>query len=220
MRIILLGPPGAGKGTQAKFICQSFDIPQISTGDMLRNAVKAKTSLGLKAKAAIDKGDLVSDDLILQLVKERTLEADCKNGFLFDGFPRTLVQADALKDAKVLIDHVLEIAVPDEEIIKRLTGRWVHLPSGRTYHATFHPPKQAGIDDVSGEPLIQRDDDKESTVRDRLTVYHKQTKPLVEYYCNWAASGDSAAPSFNKIKGVGNVDSLKAQILALLQQAA
>src|SRR5256885_10622262 len=196
MKLILLGAPGAGKGTQATFICQKFGIPQISTGDMLRAAVKAGTPLGIAAKKVMDAGGLVSDDLIIGLVKERIAQPDCANGFLFDGFPRTIPQADALKTAGVKIDYVLEIDVPDEAIIERMSGRRVHVASGRTYHVKFNPPKVAGRDDVTGDELIQRDDDKEETVRKRLAVYHEQTEPLIAYYSDWAATGDPSAPQY------------------------
>ena len=192
MRLILLGAPGAGKGTQATFLCQKFGIPQVSTGDMLRAAVKAGTPLGLAAKKVMDSGALVSDDIIIGLVKERIAQPDCANGFLFDGFPRTIAQADAMKHAGVKLDVVLEIDVPDAAIVERMSGRRAHLPSGRTYHVKFNPPKVDGIDDVSGEPLVQRADDSEETVKKRLAVYHAQTRPLVDYYSQWAASGDAA----------------------------
>jgi len=216
MRLILLGAPGAGKGTQAAFICQRFGIPQISTGDMLRGAVKAGTPLGLAAKKVMDSGALVSDDIILGLVRERIAEPDCANGFLFDGFPRTIVQAEAMKDAGVRLDYVLEIDVPDSAIVERMSGRRVHAASGRTYHVRFNPPKSAGIDDVTGEALIQRVDDEEATVRKRLAVYAAQTRPLVEYYTRWAASGDAAAPAYRRIDGTGTVDEIKARALAAL----
>jgi adenylate kinase len=216
MRLILLGAPGAGKGTQAAFICQRFGIPQISTGDMLRAAVKAGTPLGLAAKKVMDSGALVSDDIILGLVRERIAAPDCANGFLFDGFPRTIVQAEALKDAGVRLDFVLEIDVPDSAIVERMSGRRVHVASGRTYHVRFNPPKSAGIDDVTGEPLIQRVDDEEQTVRKRLAVYAAQTRPLVEYYTRWAASGDAAAPAYRRIDGTGTVDEITARALAAL----
>jgi len=216
MRLILLGAPGAGKGTQAAFICQKFGIPQISTGDMLRAAVKAGTPLGLEAKKVMDAGGLVSDDIIIGLVKERIAQNDCANGFLFDGFPRTLPQADAMKAAGVKLDVVLEIDVPAEHIIERMSGRRVHVASGRTYHVTFNPPKVAGHDDVTGDPLIQRDDDKEETVRKRLDVYERQTRPLVDYYAQWAATGDAAAPRCAKISGLGSVDEITARALAAL----
>jgi adenylate kinase len=216
MRLILLGPPGAGKGTQAAFICKRFGIPQISTGDMLRAAVKAGTPLGLAAKQVMDAGSLVSDDLIIGLVKERIAQPDCAAGFLFDGFPRTIPQADAMKAAGVRLDAVLEIDVPDSEIVERMSGRRSHLPSGRTYHVRFNPPKVAGVDDVTGEPLIQRDDDREETVLKRLSVYHSQTRPLVDYYSSWAASGDAAAPRYARISGLGSVDDITARALAAL----
>ncbi len=203
MRLILLGAPGAGKGTQAQFICEKYNIPQISTGDMLRAAVKAGTPLGVEAKKIMDEGGLVSDDIILGLVKERIAEDDCKNGFLFDGFPRTIPQAEALKADGVTLDSVVEIDVNDDEIIKRMSGRRVHPGSGRTYHVIFNPPKVEGKDDVTGEDLIQRDDDNEETVRKRLDVYHSQTKPLVEFYSNWAGSGEAGAPKYVKITGTG-----------------
>ena len=210
MRLILLGPPGAGKGTQANFIKERFGIPQISTGDMLRAAVKAGTPLGLAAKQVMDAGGLVSDDIIIGLVKDRLREDDCKAGYMFDGFPRTIPQAEAMKEAGVPIDFVLEIDVPDAEIIERMSGRRAHLASGRTYHVKYNPPKVEGKDDVTGEPLVQRDDDREETVRKRLEVYHAQTKPLVEYYSKWAASGDPKAPKVRKISGLGAVDSITA----------
>lgn len=216
MRLILLGAPGAGKGTQAAFLCQKFGIPQISTGDMLRAAVKAGTELGLAAKKVMDAGGLVSDDIIIGLVKERITQADCANGFLFDGFPRTIPQAEAMKAAAVKIDVVLEIDVPDSAIIERMSGRRVHVASGRTYHVVFNPPKVAGKDDATGEELIQREDDKEETVRKRLEVYHQQTRPLVDYYSQWAATGDAAAPKCRKISGVGSVDDITAAALAAL----
>ena len=214
MRVILLGGPGAGKGTQANLIKDHYNIPQISTGDMLRAAVKAGTPLGVEAKKVMDAGGLVSDDIILGLVKERTAQADCANGFLFDGFPRTLAQADALKAQGVKIDAVVEIDVDDDEIIKRMSGRRVHLASGRTYHVMFNPPKVAGKDDVTGEDLIQRDDDQEATVRARLKVYHDQTAPLIDYYSTWAAAGDG--PKYVKINGIGSVDSIRDAIFAAL----
>jgi len=216
MRLILLGAPGAGKGTQAAFIKERFGIAQISTGDMLRAAVKAGTPLGLQAKKVMDSGALVSDDIILGLVKERIAQPDCAAGFLFDGFPRTIVQADALKAAGVKLDYVLEIDVPDAAIIERMSGRRVHVASGRTYHDRFNPPKVAGVDDVTGEPLIQRVDDQEETVKKRLAVYAQQTRPLVEYYQRWAASGDREAPAYRKISGTGNVDEITARALAAL----
>jgi len=216
MRIILLGAPGAGKGTQAQYITEKFSIPQISTGDMLRAAVKAGTPLGLKAKAVMDAGQLVSDDIIIGLVKERIAQDDCANGFLFDGFPRTIPQADALKDAGVKIDAVVEIDVADEEIIKRMSGRRVHPGSGRTYHVVFNPPKAEGKDDVTGEDLIQRDDDQEQTVRARLKVYHDQTAPLVSYYKGWAEEDPASAPSYVYIPGVGSVENIRDSIFAAL----
>jgi adenylate kinase len=217
MRLILLGPPGAGKGTQANFIKERFAIPQISTGDMLRAAVKAGTPLGVEAKKVMDAGGLVSDEIIIGLVKDRLQEADCAAGYMFDGFPRTIPQADALKDAKVKLDFVLEIDVPDEEIIERMSGRRVHVASGRTYHIKYNPPKVAGKDDVTGEDLIQRDDDAEETVRKRLEVYHSQTKPLVAYYTDWAASGDPEAPKVRKISGLGAVDEITARVFEALK---
>ncbi|HJV95783.1 MAG TPA: adenylate kinase [Albitalea sp.] len=216
MRLILLGAPGAGKGTQANFICQKFGIPQISTGDMLRAAVKAGTPLGLAAKKVMDSGALVSDEIIIGLVKERIAQPDCANGFLFDGFPRTIPQADALKAAGVKLDVVLEIDVPDEAIIERMSGRRSHPASGRTYHVKFNPPKVAGRDDVTGEELVQRGDDKEETVRHRLQVYKDQTRPLVAYYSNWAATGDTNAPKYRKISGTGSVDEITARAMAAL----
>jgi len=216
MRLILLGAPGAGKGTQAAFITERFGIPQISTGDMLRAAVKAGTPLGLQAKKVMDSGALVSDEIILGLVKERIAQPDCAAGFLFDGFPRTIVQADALKSAGIKLDYVLEIDVPDSAIIERMSGRRVHVASGRTYHDRFNPPKVAGVDDLTGEPLIQRVDDQEETVKKRLAVYAQQTRPLVEYYQRWAASGDPQAPAYRKISGTGSVDEITARALAAL----
>jgi adenylate kinase len=217
MRLILLGGPGAGKGTQATFITQKYGIPQISTGDMLRAAVKAGTPLGLAAKQVMDRGDLVSDDIIIGLVKERIQKPDSAKGFLFDGFPRTIPQADAMKNSGVGLEHVVEIAVPDEVIIERMSGRRAHLPSGRTYHVKFNPPKVAGKDDVTGEPLVQRDDDKEETVRKRLEVYHRQTEPLLHYYAKWAKSGDPRAPKYHKVDGLGTVDEVRDRILAALR---
>ena len=216
MRLILLGAPGAGKGTQAAFICQKFGIPQISTGDMLRAAVKAGTPLGLEAKKVMDSGALVSDEIILGLVKERIAQRDCAAGFLFDGFPRTIPQADAMKAAGVKLDYVLEIDVPDSAIVERMSGRRVHVASGRTYHLLFNPPKVQGRDDVTGEELIQRVDDLEETVKKRLEVYQRQTRPLVEYYERWAASGDPDAPAYRKISGTGSVDEITARALAAL----
>jgi len=218
MRVILLGGPGAGKGTQANYIKERYNIPQISTGDMLRAAVKAGTPLGVEAKKVMDAGGLVSDDIILGLVDERIKDPDCANGYLFDGFPRTLAQADALKDKGVKIDAVVEIDVDDSEIIKRMSGRRVHLASGRTYHVVFNPPKKEGKDDETGEPLIQRDDDQEDTVRERLSVYHDQTEPLIDYYSKWAASGEASAPKYVKINGIGKVDEIRDAIFAGLDQ--
>ncbi len=217
MRLILLGPPGAGKGTQANFIKEKFGIPQISTGDMLRAAVKAGTPLGLAAKAVMDSGALVSDDIIIGLVKERLKEDDCKNGYMFDGFPRTIPQADAMKEAGVKIDYVLEIDVPDSDIVERMSGRRSHPASGRTYHVKFNPPKVAGKDDVTGEELVQREDDKEETVKKRLDVYHSQTKPLVAYYSGWAERGEPGAPQYRKISGQGAVDEITARAFAALK---
>lgn len=217
MRLILLGPPGAGKGTQANFIKEKFGIPQISTGDMLRAAVKAGTPLGIEAKKVMDAGGLVSDDIIIGLVKDRLQQDDCKSGYMFDGFPRTIPQADAMKDAGVPIDFVLEIDVPDSEIVERMSGRRAHLPSGRTYHVKYNPPKVEGKDDVTGEDLVQRDDDKEETVKKRLDVYHSQTKPLVEYYSAWAASGAANAPKVRKILGLGAVDEITARAFDALK---
>lgn len=216
MKLILLGAPGAGKGTQATFICQKYRIPQISTGDMLRAAVKAGTPLGIEAKKVMDAGGLVSDDLIINLVKERITQPDCAGGFLFDGFPRTIPQADAMKAAGVKIDYVLEIDVPFEAIIERMSGRRSHAPSGRTYHVKFNPPKVEGQDDVTGEPLIQREDDKEETVRKRLEVYSSQTRPLVDYYSNWAQSEPDAAPKYRAISGIGEVDDITGRALMAL----
>jgi adenylate kinase len=212
MRIILLGGPGAGKGTQAGFVKEKYRIPQISTGDMLRAHVKAGTDLGKAAKKIMDEGGLVSDDIIMGMVKERIEEDDCKNGFLFDGFPRTLAQADAMKDAGIFVDAVVEIDVPDEEIIRRMSGRRVHLASGRTYHVVFNPPKEQGKDDVTGESLIQRDDDKEETVRARLKVYHDQTEPLIDYYSRWANQGGEGGPRYIRIQGIGGVEEIRDQI--------
>ncbi len=217
MRLILLGAPGAGKGTQATFIKEKFGIPQISTGDMLRAAVKAGTPLGIEAKKVMDSGGLVSDEIIINLVKERLKDSDCANGYLFDGFPRTIPQAEAMKEAGVKIDFVLEIDVPHDAIIDRMSGRRTHPASGRTYHIKFNPPKQEGIDDISGEPLVQRDDDKEETVKKRLDVYEKQTRPLVDYYGQWAATGDDNAPQYRKIAGVGSVDEIKARAFDALK---
>jgi len=212
MRVILLGGPGAGKGTRAKFIEELFNIPQISTGDMLRAAVKAGTPLGLEAKKVMDSGGLVSDEIILGLVKDRIAESDCSNGYIFDGFPRTLAQAESLKAQGVDIDYVVEIYVSDEEVIRRMTGRRVHPASGRTYHIIFNPPKVEGKDDDTGEDLIQRDDDQEETVKERLKVYHDQTEPLINYYTSWADSGSSDAPQYRKIGPVDTVDEISDQI--------
>jgi len=216
MRMILLGAPGVGKGTQAAFICLKFGIPQISTGDMLRAAIKAGTAVGLAAKKVMDAGSLVSDDIIIGLVKERLAQPDCANGYLFDGFPRTIPQADALKAAGVQVDVVLEIEVPDDVIIERMGGRRVHAASGRTYHVSYNPPHVEGRDDITGEPLIQRDDDKEETVRRRLQIYKDQTRPLVEYYSRWTATGDAQAPRCARISGTGSVDDITARVMAAL----
>jgi adenylate kinase len=216
MRLILLGAPGAGKGTQATFICQKYGIPQISTGDMLRAAVKAGTALGIEAKKVMDAGGLVSDELIINLVKERITEPDCANGFLFDGFPRTIPQADAMKAAGVKIDYVLEIDVPFEAIVERMSGRRSHSASGRTYHVKYNPPKVEGLDDVTGEPLIQRADDKEETVLKRLEVYSAQTRPLVEYYSSWAKTAPADAPKYCAISGMGTVDNITEQAFKAL----
>ena len=216
MKLILLGAPGAGKGTQAAFICGKFGIPQISTGDMLRTAVKAGTPLGLAAKKVMDSGSLVSDDIIIGLVKERIAQADCANGFLFDGFPRTIPQADAMKASGVKLDAVLEIDVPDATIIERMSGRRVHMASGRTYHVKFNPPKVADRDDATGEPLIQRVDDLEQTVRKRLQVYQHQTRPLVDYYTRWARTGSADAPRYLRVTGSGSVDQIKQRVMAAL----
>ncbi|MET3118480.1 adenylate kinase [Undibacterium sp. GrIS 1.8] len=218
MRLILLGAPGAGKGTQANYIKEKFNIPQISTGDMLRAAVKAGTPLGLAAKAVMDAGGLVSDDIIIGLVKDRLKESDCANGYLFDGFPRTTPQADAMKDAGVIIDYVLEIAVPDDAIIDRMSGRRVHPGSGRVYHVKYNAPKVEGRDDVTGEELIQRDDDKEETVKKRLSVYHEQTEVLVSYYGDWAKSGQPGAPKYRKIVGIGPVETIRDSAFAALSE--
>jgi adenylate kinase len=216
MRLILLGAPGAGKGTQATFICQEYGIPQLSTGDMLRAAVKAGTEMGLAAKKVMDAGGLVGDDIIIGLVKERITHADCAKGFLFDGFPRTIPQANAMKDAGVKLDCVLEIDVPFEAIIERMSGRRAHVASGRTYHVKFNPPKVEGMDDVTGEPLIQRDDDKEDTVKKRLEVYSAQTRPLVDYYAQWAKTDAAAAPKYRAISGQGSVEEIKTRALQAL----
>ena len=216
MRLILLGAPGAGKGTQAAYICQKYTIPQISTGDMLRAAVKAGTALGMQAKSVMESGGLVSDELIINLVKERLNAPDCKNGFLFDGFPRTIPQADAMMLAGVMLDYVVEIDVPFEAIIERMSGRRSHPASGRTYHIKFNPPMVMGLDDLTGEPLVQRDDDKEETVKKRLEVYSEQTRPLVEYYSSWAAKDPSTAPKYRAISGIGNVDAITDRVLTAL----
>jgi adenylate kinase len=216
MRLILLGGPGAGKGTQATFITQRYGIPQISTGDMLRAAVKAGTPLGVAAKKVMDRGELVSDDIIIGLVQERIRAADAAKGFLFDGFPRTIPQADAMRNSGVPLEHVVEIAVPDEVIIERMSGRRAHLPSGRTYHLKFNPPRVAGKDDVTGEALVQRDDDREETVRNRLEVYHRQTEPLVEYYRKWGGSGDAKAPKYHRVDGTKGVDEVRDAVFAAL----
>ena len=218
MRLILLGAPGAGKGTQATFICQKYGIPQISTGDMLRAAVKAGTPLGLQAKAVMESGGLVSDDLIINLVKERIAQPDCNGGFLFDGFPRTIPQADAMKSAGVKLDYVLEIDVPFDAIIERMSGRRSHPASGRTYHVKFNPPKVEGKDDVTGEPLIQREDDKEETVKKRLEVYSAQTRPLVDYYSGWARNDAAAAPLYRAISGMGSVEDITARAFEALSK--
>jgi adenylate kinase len=216
MRLILLGAPGAGKGTQAQYICEHYQIPQISTGDMLRAAVKAGSPMGVEAKKIMDAGGLVSDDIILGLIQERLQQPDCANGFLFDGFPRTIPQAEALKQQGVNLDYVVEVDVPDEEIIKRMSGRRVHPASGRTYHVVFNPPKTEGKDDVTGDDLIQRDDDNETTVRKRLDVYHSQTKPLVDFYSKWAESGEAGAPQYVRVAGMGSVEQIRDQIFKAL----
>jgi adenylate kinase len=218
MRLILLGGPGAGKGTQATFITEKYGIPQISTGDMLRAAVKAGTPLGLEAKKIMDVGGLISDDIITGMVKERVAESDCENGYLLDGFPRTIPQADSMRELGINIDHVVEISVDDEEIIKRMSGRRAHLASGRTYHLIYNPPKVEGIDDVSGEKLVQREDDKEETVKKRLDIYHDQTEPLIDYYTRFSNSDDSAAPNYVKIHGIGTVDSVRENIFSALEK--
>lgn len=212
MRIILLGAPGAGKGTQAEFICKKYGIPKIATGDMLRAAVKAQTPLGIEAKKVMDSGKLVSDDIIIGLVKERIAQPDCRNGFLFDGFPRTVPQADALKDANIDIDYVIEIDVPDADIVERITGRRVHEGSGRVYHIKFNPPKITGKDDVTGDTLVQRDDDKEETVRKRLQVYQEQTRPLVDYYSKWAEGTGAHVPQYRQVSGVGSVEEITSRL--------
>ena len=220
MRIILLGAPGAGKGTQAQFICEKFGIPQISTGDMLRAAVKAGSALGVAAKKIMDAGGLVSDDIIIGLVKDRLLEADCANGCLFDGFPRTIPQAEALRENGVAIDKVIEIHVEDEEIVSRMSGRRVHPGSGRTYHVVFNPPKVEGQDDVTGDALIQREDDHEDTVRKRLSVYHSQTAPLVNFYTRWGVDQPADAPDLVRVEGVGSVDAIRSRVFGALEVTA
>lgn len=217
MRLILLGPPGAGKGTQAAFIAKEYNIPQIATGDMLRAAVKAETPLGLEAKKVMDAGQLVSDDIIIGLVRDRLSGDDCQGGYLFDGFPRTIPQADALRNAGIDLDFVIEIVVPEDAIIERISGRRVHPASGRSYHVTFNPPKTADLDDVTGEPLVQRDDDREDTVRHRLEVYREQTRPLVDYYSEWAASDDPRAPRYVQLSGLGRVEEIRERILTALK---
>jgi adenylate kinase len=216
MRLILLGGPGAGKGTQAAFITRRYGIPQISTGDMLRAAIRAGTELGRAAQVLIDRGELVPDDVIVDLVKERIAKPDCEPGFLLDGFPRTIPQAEAMKQSKVRIEHVLQIVVPDEVIIERMSGRWCHLPSGRTYHLRFNPPKIAGLDDLTGEALVQREDDREETVSNRLGIYHRQTEPLIAYYEKWAAARDPDAPRYHRVDGVGTVEEVRDRIFAAL----
>ncbi len=216
MRLVLLGGPGAGKGTQSTYIIERYGIPQVSTGDMLRAAIREGTDLGKKAQAVIDKGNLVSDDVIIGLVKDRIKKEDCQGGFLLDGFPRTIGQANALKDSGIYIDAVIEIAVDDEEIVKRISGRRTHLPSGRTYHVIYNKPKQENIDDVSGEELVQRVDDKEETVRKRLAVYHNQTAPLIKYYRSWAEDKSAGAPIYSRIDGIGEVDQIRDQIFTIL----
>ncbi|HXS51345.1 MAG TPA: adenylate kinase [Usitatibacter sp.] len=216
MRLILLGGPGAGKGTQAVYITSHYGIPQISTGDMLRAAIQAGTEVGRAAKMLMDRGELVPDEVIIGLVKERIAKADCVRGFLLDGFPRTIPQAEAMKASQVTIEHVLEIQVPDAAIVERMSGRWSHVPSGRTYHVRFKPPKVAGCDDVTGEALSQREDDKEATVRNRLAVYHRQTEPLIEYYRTWSASGDPRAPHYHRVDGVGTMEEVRDRIFAAL----
>ena len=217
MRLILLGPPGAGKGTQAAFICEAYGIPQISTGDMLRAAIKAGTPVGLAAKQVMDGGALVSDDIIIDLVRDRLRQTDCSRGYLFDGFPRTIPQADAMRDAGVALDYVIEIDVPDAAIVERMSGRRVHPASGRTYHVIFNPPKVTARDDITGEPLIQRADDCEETVLNRLAVYHAQTEPLVTYYAQWEASGDARSPRYRKVNGLGTVEAIRDACMAALR---
>ena len=217
MRLILLGGPGAGKGTQASFITEKYDIPQISTGDMLRAAIKAATPLGLEAKKIMDVGGLISDEIITGMVKERVAQSDCSEGYLLDGFPRTIPQADAMRELGINVDYVVEISVDDAEIIKRMSGRRAHLASGRTYHLIYNPPKQADIDDITGEPLVQRDDDKEETVKHRSDVYHQQTEPLISYYQEFSESDEAAAPNYVKIEGVGSVDEIRQKIFDALE---
>ncbi|HEX6793890.1 MAG TPA: adenylate kinase [Casimicrobiaceae bacterium] len=217
MRLILLGPPGAGKGTQAAFIREAYGIPQISTGDMLRAAISARSPVGLAAKEVMDSGSLVSDDIMVALVKDRLSDTDCAQGYLFDGFPRTIPQADAMRDAGVDIDYVIEIDVPDAAIVERMSGRRVHVPSGRSYHIKFKPPRITGRDDVTGEPLIQREDDSEETVRNRLAIYHAQTEPLVTYYAQWEESGDPKAPRYRKVNGLGTVEGIRDACMAALR---
>jgi adenylate kinase len=216
MRLILLGGPGAGKGTQAAFITRRYGIPQISTGDMLRAAINAGTPLGIAPKRLMDRGELMPDEAIIGLVKDRIAAPDCAKGFLFDGFPRTIPQAEAMKAAGVPIEHVVNISVPDAAIVERMSGRWSHVPSGRTYHVKFNPPKVAGKDDATGEPLTQREDDGEQTVRNRLEVYHRQTEPLIEYYAKWVASGDARAPKYHRVDGLGTVEEVRDRIFARL----
>ncbi len=218
MRVILLGPPGAGKGTQAAFICARYSIPQVSTGDMLRAAVKAGTPLGLAAKRAMDSGQLVTDEIIVGLVNERMKAPDCSHGFLLDGFPRTIAQAQAMRDARITVDVLLEIEVPDADIVERMSGRRLHLASGRTYHVHFNPPKATGRDDLTGDPLIQRDDDREDVVRNRLQVYHSQTRAVVDYFKAWARSGEAGAPVYRQVFGIGTVDEVRQRVLNALDQ--
>jgi adenylate kinase len=213
MRLILLGPPGAGKGTQAQFIKEKYNIPQISTGEILRAEIKAQSPMGLKLKSLVDSGQLVPDEIIIQIVADKIKTPECRNGFLFDGFPRTIPQAEALKLAGIHIDAVLEIHVPDEEIISRMSGRRVHLASGRTYHVKFNPPKVSGKDDITGEDLVQREDDKEETVKKRLDIYHHQTKPLIDYYLSWSQRKEDHAPKYKKVSGLGNIEQIKAEVL-------
>ena len=218
MRVILLGPPGAGKGTQASFICARYSIPQISTGDMLRAAVKAGTPLGLAAKRAMDAGELVTDEIIVGLVNERMQQPDCAGGYLLDGFPRTIAQAEAMRAAGIGVDVLLEIEVPDSEIVERISGRRCHLPTGRTYHVRFNPPKVPGRDDATGDPLIQRDDDREDVVRNRLQVYHSQTRVVVDYFRDWADNGEPGAPRYRKVHGIGTVDQVRQRVMSALEE--